>query len=46
MLRAHNMSSFTVRGTVCGMTESFDFHESKISTRVDEHTVVFLDSIV
>jgi aarF domain-containing kinase len=41
MLRAHKMSGFTV-GEPFWSDEPFDFRESKISTRMGEHTAVFL----
>jgi aarF domain-containing kinase len=41
MLRAHKMSGFTV-GEPFTKDEPFDFRESKISTRMGEHTAVFL----
>jgi aarF domain-containing kinase len=41
MLRAHKMSGFTV-GEPFFSDEPFDFRESKISTRMGEHTAVFL----
>jgi aarF domain-containing kinase len=41
MLRAHKMSGFTV-GEPFAKDEPFDFKQSKISTRMGEHTAVFL----
>ena len=41
MLNAHKLSGFTV-GEPFWTDEPFDFEKSKISTRMGEHTSVFL----
>lgn len=42
MLRAHKLSGFTVGEPFQDTHEPFDFRESNISTRMGEHTSVFL----
>jgi aarF domain-containing kinase len=42
MLRAHKLSGFTVGEPFWTNDEPFDFQQSKISTRMSEHTSVFL----